>query len=189
MHNQKICSKNWDVHSLFLTLISLFWKHNITLMGSPCCLCVYICIPQQLLNAEPTFMNSDKYRIRGMSSRFLNSYTEIINRTTGVGFSPRDSGNIVHDAYASVSGHVNTRWTVCGHRKEVRSKRSEMEKGVMRTGYFKLFSFLQEKFSSASCIPWQLTLSQRSTSWISPINNTNIAPIFISDTQFVVKGK
>jgi hypothetical protein len=68
-------------------------------------------------------------------------FIEQINRARGVRISPHDSGTVnvlrtilvlssSHDcAHASVSGHLNTGWTLREHQRELRSKCSEMEKG------------------------------------------------------------
>jgi hypothetical protein len=76
-----------------------------------------------------------------MSAHILSIFIEKINRARRVWFSPHESGTakVLHtilglsstheSAHASVSGHVNTRWTLCEQQRELRSKCSEMEKG------------------------------------------------------------
>jgi hypothetical protein len=77
-----------------------------------------------------------------MGEHVLNIFSEKISRARRLLFSSHDSGTVgvlrtmlvlacAHDrAHASVSEHLNTGWTLCEQQRELRSKCSEMEKGV-----------------------------------------------------------
>jgi hypothetical protein len=79
----------------------------------------------------------------------LNIFIEKINIARRVRFSPHDSGTVEvlltilvlsssHDcahecAYASISGHLSTGWTLCEKQTELRSKCNELVEGGEKT--------------------------------------------------------
>jgi hypothetical protein len=87
---------------------------------------------------------NNKYRCPRMSAHILNIFNEKINRARRVRFSPHDSGTvnvlrttrivnsvegITPQMWGTLSGHLNTGWTLCEQERELRSKCSEMETG------------------------------------------------------------
>jgi hypothetical protein len=127
-----------------------------------------------------TFLALYYTQCQKMGAHNLNIFIQKLNRARKARFSPHDSGTVAvlrkilvlpsaHEcAHASVSGHLDTGWTMCEQQRELRSKCNEIEKNICRRG---------RRVFLSSCFMWWNLYSLSSVHFLN--KNVEMSAIFL----------